>query len=166
MRIEKLCGKNGNEKTKNPYFYNNFTMALKMGEPTLDPFVGVISNKFMKNKSVQFVGENTNKGRKIKVFKGGFVGENTNKGRVTPAENLSPQVESEMKAMSEKIFRVMNCRGLGRVDYLIRGEEVFFMEINTIPGLSPASIYPQQLNHYGFSLEQAFGIMIENSYKF
>jgi hypothetical protein len=34
MRIEKLCGKNGNEKTKNPYFYNNFTMALKMGEPT------------------------------------------------------------------------------------------------------------------------------------
>ena len=85
---------------------------------------------------------------------------------VTPAENLSPQVESEMKAMSEKIFRVMNCRGLGRVDYLIRGEEVFFMEINTIPGLSPASIYPQQLNHYGFSLEQAFGIMIENSFKF
>lgn len=84
---------------------------------------------------------------------------------VTPAENLSPQVENEMKTMSEKIFRVMNCRGLGRVDYLLRGEEVFFMEINTIPGLSPASIYPQQLNHYGFSLEQAFGIMIENSFK-
>jgi D-alanine-D-alanine ligase len=35
------------------------------------------------------------------------------------------------------------------------------MEINTIPGLSEASIFPQQLNHYGFSLEQAFGIMIE-----
>ena len=29
-----------------------------------------------------------------------------------------------MKSMSEKIFRVMNCRGLGRVDYLLRGEEV------------------------------------------
>ena len=84
---------------------------------------------------------------------------------VTPAENLSPQVEGEMKAMSEKIFRVMNCRGLGRVDYLLRGDEVFFMEINTIPGLSEASIFPQQLNHYGFSLEQAFGIMIENCFK-
>jgi hypothetical protein len=28
----------------------------------LDPFVGVISNKYMKNKSVQFVGDNTSKG--------------------------------------------------------------------------------------------------------
>jgi hypothetical protein len=35
LRIEKLCGKNGNEKNKNLYFYNNFTMALKMGEPTI-----------------------------------------------------------------------------------------------------------------------------------
>lgn len=84
---------------------------------------------------------------------------------VTPAENLSPSVEAEMKAMSEKIFRVMNCRGLGRVDYLLRGDEVFFMEINTIPGLSEASIFPQQLNHYGFSLKEAFGIMIKNSFK-
>jgi D-alanine-D-alanine ligase len=74
-------------------------------------------------------------------------------------------VENEMKTMTEKIFRVMNCRGLARVDYLLRGEEVFFMEINTIPGLSEASIFPQQLNHYGFSLEQAFGIMIENCFK-
>jgi D-alanine-D-alanine ligase len=80
---------------------------------------------------------------------------------VTPAENLSPKVENEMRVMSEKIFRVMNCRGLGRVDYLLRGDEVFFMEINTIPGLSEASIFPQQLNHYGFSLEQAFAIILE-----
>jgi D-alanine-D-alanine ligase len=74
-------------------------------------------------------------------------------------------VENEMKTMTEKIFRVMNCRGLARVDYLLRGEEVFFMEINTIPGLSEASIFPQQLNHYGYSLEKAFGIMIENCFK-
>lgn len=81
---------------------------------------------------------------------------------VTPAENLSIQVENEMKSMSEKIFRAMNCKGLARIDYLLRGEEVFFMEINTIPGLSEASIFPQQLVHYGYTLEQAFGIIIDN----
>jgi D-alanine-D-alanine ligase len=84
---------------------------------------------------------------------------------VTPAENLSDTVRNSMNTMTEKIFRVMNCRGLSRVDYLLRGEEVFFMEVNTIPGLSEASIFPQQLNHYGYSLEKAFGIMIENSFK-
>lgn len=84
---------------------------------------------------------------------------------VTPAENLSPKVENEMRTLTEKIFRVMNCRGLARVDYLLKGEEVYFMEINTIPGLSEASIFPQQLNHYGFSLKEAFDIMIQNSFK-
>jgi len=82
---------------------------------------------------------------------------------VTPAENLPEKIRLEMNEITEKIFRVMNCKGLARVDYLLRGEEVFFMEINTIPGLSEASIFPQQLVHYGFSLQDAFGILIENS---
>lgn len=84
---------------------------------------------------------------------------------VTPAENLPEVTRLKMYEMTEKIFRVMNCRGLARVDYLLRGDEPYFMEINTIPGLSEASIYPQQLNHYGLSLNQGFGIMIENILK-
>ncbi len=81
---------------------------------------------------------------------------------VTPAENLSEYSTAKMNELTEKIFRVMNCKGLARVDYLLRGEEPYFMEINTIPGLSEASIFPQQLNHYGLSLTEAFGKMIEN----
>lgn len=82
---------------------------------------------------------------------------------VTPAEKLPDEVSAKMNAMTEKIFRVMNCRGLARVDYLLRGDEPYFMEINTIPGLSEASIFPQQLNHHGLSLAQGFGIIIENA---
>jgi D-alanine-D-alanine ligase len=84
---------------------------------------------------------------------------------VTPAENLTEGIQQEMSRMSKEIFQLLNCRGLSRVDYLLRGDEIFFMEINTIPGLSEASIYPQQLNHYGYSLKEGFGLMIENILK-
>lgn len=81
---------------------------------------------------------------------------------VTPAENLTEAITKQMYETTEKVFRLLNCKGLARVDYLLRGDELFFLEVNTIPGLSAASIYPQQLNAYGYSLKEGFGIMIEN----
>lgn len=82
---------------------------------------------------------------------------------VTPAENLSSEIKGKMFQLTEMIFRVMNCKGLARVDYLLKDNQPYFMEINTIPGLSEASIYPQQLAHYGFPLSDGFRIMIENA---
>ncbi len=84
---------------------------------------------------------------------------------ITPAENLSDYTRSKMNQLTEHIFCVMNCKGLSRVDYLLKEDEPYFMEINTIPGLSEASIFPQQLNHFGFSLKEAFGILVENVLK-
>lgn len=81
---------------------------------------------------------------------------------VTPAD-IPKNIEETMYALTQKIFQAMNCRDMSRVDYLVRGDEVYFMEINTIPGLSEASIYPQQLAHYGFSLAEAFDIMLQNA---
>lgn len=84
---------------------------------------------------------------------------------VTPAENLSEAITKQMYEITEKVFQVMNCKDLSRVDYLLKGDELYFLEVNTIPGLSAASIYPQQLNEYGWSLEDGFGAMIENCFQ-
>lgn len=81
---------------------------------------------------------------------------------VTPAENIPEAIKKEMYQTTERVTRILNCRGLARVDYLLRGDELFFLEINTIPGLSEASIYPQQLNAYGYSLKEGFGILLDN----
>lgn len=83
---------------------------------------------------------------------------------VTPAENLTDSISKQMYETTEKVFRVMNCKGLARVDYLLKGDELYFLEVNTIPGLSAASIYPQQLNVYGYSLTEGFEIILENCF--
>ncbi len=62
---------------------------------------------------------------------------------VTPARIPEALTES-CKSLTKKIYEVLNCRGICRVDYILMGGEFYFLEINTIPGFSPNSLVPQQ----------------------
>jgi D-alanine-D-alanine ligase len=52
---------------------------------------------------------------------------------------------------SEAIYRALQCNGMVRVDHFWKegqgdGTEVVTIEVNTVPGFSPASIFPKMLN--------------------
>lgn len=81
---------------------------------------------------------------------------------VTPAD-LSPELTAKCQEISKFLFKIFECKGLTRFDYLLRNNEFYFIEANTLPGLSEASIFPQQLSHYGISLSKAFDILIQNA---
>ena len=50
--------------------------------------------------------------------------------------------------ISKKIFRVCNCKGIARLDYIIsnKDEKIYFLELNTHPGLTKISLAPEQAN--------------------
>jgi D-alanine-D-alanine ligase len=50
-----------------------------------------------------------------------------------------------------------------RIDYIYSGDRLYFLEINTVPGMSEASIIPQQILHAGFSISQVLDWLIEDS---
>jgi D-alanine-D-alanine ligase len=56
------------------------------------------------------------------------------------------EVPAVMRATMLKIardaYRAIGAEGFARVDFLVRGEEVFLSEINTIPGFTPISLFP------------------------
>lgn len=81
---------------------------------------------------------------------------------ITPAV-LSDELTVKCQEISKFLFQIFECKGLTRFDYLLRKNEFYFIEANTLPGLSEASIFPQQLNHYGISLSKAFDILIQNA---
>ena len=56
-------------------------------------------------------------------------------------------------------------KGFVRMDYIVSDEGVFFIEANIVPGMSEASIIPAQARCYGLTLEQLFGMAIENAMK-
>lgn len=57
---------------------------------------------------------------------------------------IDEELASRLKIWSERIFAGCNCRDLARVDYRMSSTgEVIFLEINTIPGMTPTSLLPK-----------------------
>ncbi len=78
---------------------------------------------------------------------------------VTPAE-ISPEQEQQIKARTAKIYEALNCSGFVRIDYILVGETFHLIEVNTVPGLSEASIIPQQAIAHGWTLNQFFDLAV------
>lgn len=77
-----------------------------------------------------------------------------------PAD-LPPQMQQEIRQYSEVIFKALRCSGLARVDFLIgKDGKLWFSEINTIPGLSETSLYPQLFEASGLSYSQVLDELI------
>ncbi|WP_196891687.1 D-alanine--D-alanine ligase [Aureivirga marina] len=79
---------------------------------------------------------------------------------ITPAR-ISKEVEDETAEIAKKAYQILNMKGFSRSEFILVNEEPFFLEMNTVPGLTAESILPQQANHAGISLEDLFGNAIE-----
>ncbi len=68
---------------------------------------------------------------------------------------LSESRERELQAQSLEAFRVLGCRGWGRVDFLMDEQgNAFFLEVNTSPGMTDHSLVPMAARAAGISYEQ------------
>jgi D-alanine-D-alanine ligase len=80
---------------------------------------------------------------------------------ITPAF-IPDDLSNRIKSLTKRITNRLGCRGLVRIDYIYSNDELYFLEINTIPGMSEASIIPQQILHAGFSISQVLDWLIED----
>ena len=69
-----------------------------------------------------------------------------------PARISNSQYEFLIK-ISKEIFRICNCNGIARIDYIMskKNGKIFFLEMNTHPGLTKLSLAPEQANYQGLS---------------
>jgi len=81
---------------------------------------------------------------------------------ITPAR-ISTEMEQRCKALSSSIYDILKCNGIVRIDYLLRENDLYFMEINTVPGMSQQSIIPQQVRVLGLELHEIFNELIDDS---
>ena len=81
---------------------------------------------------------------------------------ITPAR-ISETAYKLIQETTAKVFKRLRLKGMSRVDYIIENEKPYLIEVNTIPGLSEESILPQQVKHYGFTLKEFFGMLIEEA---
>ena len=81
---------------------------------------------------------------------------------ITPA-NVEEHVAELVQENAVKAYRVFNCRGIIRIDFIYneKEEKLYMLEINTVPGQSEASIVPQQLKILGWTLKEFYTALIE-----
>ena len=82
----------------------------------------------------------------------------------TPAQ-VDESIAVKVRAAAKKIYQVFNCSGVIRIDFIYNEAkgEPFMLEINTVPGQSEASIVPQQLRVFGWSLKDFYSALIEDA---
>lgn len=81
---------------------------------------------------------------------------------VCPAQ-IPDSLRDEIQAVSKKIYSHLGCAGLVRVDYISSDKGLYFLEVNTIPGMTSASLVPQMVRAAGLSMTDFLNTVIENS---
>ena len=65
--------------------------------------------------------------------------------------------------MAKFIYYLIGCKGMARVDFLQKGDTVYFNEINTIPGFTNISVYPKAWEHEGVGYSELIDMLIANA---
>ncbi len=81
---------------------------------------------------------------------------------VCPAQ-IPDSLKDEIQATSKKIYEHLGCAGLVRVDYICAEDGLYFLEVNTIPGMTAASLVPQMVRAAGMDMTDFLSTIIENS---
>ncbi len=80
---------------------------------------------------------------------------------IIPAE-VSGEVKKKIQELGIKTFQVLECEGLGRVDFFLKESgDLVVSEINTIPGFTKISMYPRLWQESGISYTELIDRLIQ-----
>lgn len=83
---------------------------------------------------------------------------------ITPAD-LSDSLRKKIEDVAEKVYRILNIQGFSRSEFILVDDVPFLLESNTIPGLTEASLLPQQAAAAGISLLELFDFALQTALK-
>lgn len=79
---------------------------------------------------------------------------------ITPPKLLAKTIK-EIQNQALLAHQVIGCSGMSRTDFIFDGKKLWILEINTIPGLTPTSLVPQEAKAMGLDYSQMLDIVIE-----
>lgn len=73
----------------------------------------------------------------------------------TVISNIDSKIKKEIQDYSKKIFKIMNCKNLSRIDFIydLNNKKLYFNEINTIPGFTEISMFPKLISNTGIDFK-------------
>jgi D-alanine-D-alanine ligase len=81
---------------------------------------------------------------------------------VVPAD-IKKKTADEAMRLAVLAHQALGCRGVSRADFRLDGNDLYLLEINTQPGMTPTSLVPEQAVHAGISFEDLVVWMVDNA---
>lgn len=81
----------------------------------------------------------------------------------TMISDIDNIIKNEITMYSKKIFKILNCKDLSRIDFLYDkdNKKLYFNEINTMPGLTEISMFPKLLNNLGLDNKEIINTLLD-----
>lgn len=87
-----------------------------------------------------------------------------NSKEITPARLTSFQLQN-LNTAARKVFNLLGVKGISRSDFIFMGDTPYFLELNSIPGLTAQSLLPMQAKQSGIALRDLIVDMINSCLK-
>ena len=75
------------------------------------------------------------------------------------------EIQQEIDKFAYDSYYAMKCEGFARIDFMVVGDKPYFMEVNTLPGMTAASLLPKSTASKGYSYSETLDLLIEASLK-
>jgi D-alanine-D-alanine ligase len=76
---------------------------------------------------------------------------------------FSPEIKAEMARLARLAHEAVGCDQYSRSDFLVKDGEVYFLEINTLPGLTDQSLFPKSAEAIGLDFKGLVRHLIETA---
>jgi len=81
---------------------------------------------------------------------------------IIPAR-ISRELTVKCQNLTSELYDALNCKGIVRMDFILKDGEYWFLEANTIPGMTDESLVPQMIKKAGITVAEVIDLLIEDA---
>lgn len=75
-------------------------------------------------------------------------------------EDMPPYQKDMIRSIAFKAFKALKCRGYAMIDMIVKAEQIYVIEVNTLPGLTATSLVPEACKEMGISFGEYLDMLI------
>ena len=76
---------------------------------------------------------------------------------------IDAALTAELQQTTCRLYSFIGCKGVVRMDYIAADDGLYFLEVNTIPGMTSASLVPKMIRTAGFGITEFLTCIIDNT---